>query len=105
MPGAQGARIRMLITQDDGACNFCMRHFELEPGGCTPHHEHPYEHEILVLAGSGMAKTTEGDRPFKAGDVMFVPASEKHGFVNTGSEPCEFICLVPSEFNCACPRP
>ncbi|MGQ9649768.1 MAG: cupin domain-containing protein [Phycisphaerae bacterium] len=104
MPGAKGARIRILIGQEDGACNFCMRHFEVEPGGCTPHHEHPYEHEILVLKGSGTAKTPAGDRPFKQGDVIFVPPNVEHGFCNTGNEPVEFICLIPVEQNCACPK-
>jgi len=103
MPGAKGARIRILIGADDGACNFCMRHFEVEPGGCTPHHEHPFEHEILVLKGSGVAKTPDGDRPFKANDVIFVRPGEVHQFCNTSDEPCEFICLIPSEDNCGCP--
>jgi quercetin dioxygenase-like cupin family protein len=104
MPGAKGARIRILIGDGDGACNFCMRHFEVEPGGCTPHHEHPYEHEILVLKGSGTAKTPSGDGPFKQGDVIFVPPNVEHGFCNTGSELCEFICIIPSAENCSCPK-
>lgn len=104
MPGAKGARMRLLIGPDDGACTFCMRHFEVEPGGCTPRHRHPYEHEILVLKGGGVAFTPEGDRPFKVNDVIFVPADEEHQFRNTGDEPCEFICLIPAEFQCACSR-
>ncbi len=102
MPGAKGTRIRVLIGPQDGACNFCMRQFEVEPGGCTPHHQHDYEHEILVLKGSGIAKTPEGDRPFKVDDVIFVPAGAKHGFCNNTDETCEFLCLIPSEDNCGC---
>ena len=100
--GARGAHIRMLIGPDDGAPNFYMRHFELEPGGCTPHHEHPHEHEVLVWRGTGIAKSEQGDRPFKPGDVIFIPGGEKHQFCNDSSEPCEFICLVPSNGQCAC---
>ena len=33
MEGASGARMRMLIGPADGARNFHMRHFEVEPGG------------------------------------------------------------------------
>lgn len=102
MPGARGARMRMLIGPEDGAGRFHMRHFEVEPGGCTPHHQHDYEHEILVLEGSGMAVHATGERPFKAGDVIFVPPNEIHQFRNTGTEPCEFICLIPAPENCAC---
>jgi quercetin dioxygenase-like cupin family protein len=94
--GARNVRMRMLIGPEDGAANFHMRHFEVGPGGNTPHHAHDYEHEILVLNGCGIAKTTEGDRPFQTGDVIFVPANETHAFFNTSDERCEFICLIPA---------
>jgi quercetin dioxygenase-like cupin family protein len=38
MPGAQGAKIRLLIGPEEGATSFHMRQFEIAPGGCTPHH-------------------------------------------------------------------
>ncbi len=100
--GAKGARMRVLIGPEDGAANFHMRHFEVEPNGCTPRHSHDYEHEVLVLRGSGTAHSPEGDRPFKAGDVIYVPPGERHQFCNTGSEPCEFICLIPAPRDCGC---
>lgn len=100
LEGAVGARMRMLIGPADGANIFHMRHFEIEPGGCTPHHQHNYEHEILVWKGSGLARSATGDRPVKTGDVIFVPANEMHQFCNTGSEPLEFICLIPAPCNC-----
>lgn len=101
MDGARAARMRVLIGPNEGAGNFHMRHFEIEAGGCTPHHQHDYEHEILVLKGSGTAKTLSGDRPFKSGDVIYVPPNEMHQFCNTTDEPCEFICLIPAPCNCA----
>lgn len=100
MEGARGAKMRILVGPEDGARNFHMRHFEVRAGGCTPHHQHDYEHEILVLKGRGTARSIEGDRPFKAGDVIFVPANEPHQFQNTGSGPCEFICLIPAPQSC-----
>ena len=103
LPGAKGARIRVLIGPEDGASNFHMRHFEVDPGGCTPHHQHNNEHECLVLKGSGIVKSAEGDRPFKPGDVIFVPPNEMHQFVNAGKEVCEFICLIPApQPSCGC---
>ena len=100
MDGARGARMRMLIGPDDGARNFHMRHFEVEPGGCTPHHCHDYEHEVLVLKGTGIARSAQGDRPFGPLDVIFVPAGEMHQFCNTAAESCEFICLIPAPCQC-----
>ncbi len=101
MDGAKGAKMRMLIGPAEGAGNFHMRHFEVEPGGWTPHHQHNYEHEIVVLKGEGVAKSEQGDRPFKPGDIIFVPANELHQFRNTGEGPCEFICLIPAPHDCA----
>ena len=51
--GAEGVRIRWIISQADGAPNFAMRHFEIAPGGHTPHHAHDWEHEVFILTGRG----------------------------------------------------
>ena len=101
MPGATGAKMRMLIGPEDGAGNFHMRHFEVAPGGVTPHHRHNYEHEIVILSGKGLARSEQGDRVFKAGDVIFVAANEQHQFINNSGEPCTFICLIPAPHACA----
>ncbi len=101
MEGATGVKMRMLIGPDDGAGNFHMRQFEVAPGGHTPHHAHDFEHEVLVLTGHGVAKSVQGERPFKAGDVIYVPPNEAHQFVNSGDGPLTFICLIPAPQNCA----
>jgi quercetin dioxygenase-like cupin family protein len=101
MPGATRTKMRMLVGPADGATNFHMRQFEVEPGGHTPHHQHDYEHEILILAGQGTARSPEGDRPFKAGDVIWVPPNETHQFINSGPETLKFICLIPAPRDCS----
>jgi quercetin dioxygenase-like cupin family protein len=100
MAGAEGAKMRMLVGPQDGAANFHMRHFEVAPGGFTPHHQHDYEHEILILKGRGVANSVAGEQPLKAGDVIWVPANEMHQFRNPGPEPLEFICLIPAPKDC-----
>lgn len=96
MEGAIRVKMRMLIGPSDGAPHFHMRHFEIAPGGQTPHHQHDYEHEVLILSGSGAVKGQQGDKRFKAGDVIFLPANEKHQFVNNTETPCTFLCLIPA---------
>jgi quercetin dioxygenase-like cupin family protein len=95
MPGAEGCRVRWLVGVPDGAPNFAMRQFEVAPGGHTPRHAHPYEHEVFVLEGAG--EVVEGDRvhPLGAGDVVFVAPNDVHQFRNTGAVPLRFLCLVP----------
>ncbi len=101
MEGSSGARMRMLVGPADGAPNFHMRHFEVAPGGFTPHHQHDYEHEILILKGAGVAHSEQGERTFAAGDVIWVPANERHQFRNPGPAPLEFICLIPAPRDCS----
>lgn len=101
MSGAAGAQMRMLVGPDEDARNFHMRHFEVEPGGYTPHHKHDYEHEILILKGEGVAQSEQGEKRICAGDVIWVPPNEMHQFRNTGKSPLEFICLIPAPQVCA----
>ena len=46
--GAEKANVRWVIAEKDGAKNFFMRVFKIEPGGYTPLHHHPWEHEMFV---------------------------------------------------------
>jgi quercetin dioxygenase-like cupin family protein len=100
MDGATGVKMRMLVGPQDGANVFHMRHFEVAPGGNTPHHQHDYEHEVLILKGEGLVKGEQGDRPCRPGDVVWMPPNEKHQFRNTGDMPFEFICLIPAPQDC-----
>lgn len=100
LPGAEKVKMRMLIGPADGAGVFHMRHFEVAPGGHTPHHAHDYEHEVLILHGQGVVKSDQGDRRCLPGDVVWIPANEKHQFQNAGDATFEFICLIPAPRDC-----
>ncbi|MFP4355374.1 MAG: cupin domain-containing protein [Phycisphaerae bacterium] len=95
MKGAHDVKIRLLVAQDQQAPNFYMRQFDVAPGGCTPEHSHPWEHECYILSGQATMTTAEGDRTVSAGDVLYVAPDEIHQFRNTGSEELKFLCLVP----------
>jgi quercetin dioxygenase-like cupin family protein len=94
--GAQGATIRWLITKNDGAENFAMRFFEVEPKGYTPFHSHEWEHEVFILEGRGTVKINNDDKEFKKGDAVFIPGNIKHQMKNTGQKRLKFLCLIPS---------
>lgn len=96
MEGSTGCKVQWLVGEKDGAPNFAMRQFEVEPGGHTPRHFHPYEHEVFVLEGAG--EIIEGDKahPLKKGDVVLVEPDEVHQFRNTGDQPLKFLCLIPN---------
>ena len=92
---AVGVKIRWLINKEMGAPNFAMRLFEMEPGGYTPRHVHPWEHEVFILSGSGVVLGEEGEKLFRPEDVVFVPSGEEHQFRNRGDETVRFLCLIP----------
>ncbi len=96
MEGARNTKVRWLIGQPEGAPNFAMRQFEIDPGGHTPLHHHDYEHEIYVLEGTGVAQEGEQTHPLKAGDVVYVQPNDVHQFRNTGTSPLKMLCLIPS---------
>jgi quercetin dioxygenase-like cupin family protein len=96
MEGSHGCNVRWLVGEKDGAPNFAMRQFEVAPGGYTPRHFHPYEHEIFVLEGNGEVIDGSTPRSLKAGDVVLVQPDEVHQFRNTGNAPFKFLCLIPN---------
>jgi quercetin dioxygenase-like cupin family protein len=93
--GASKTRVRWLITKEIGAENFAMRLFEMEPGGFSPLHTHPWEHEVFILDGGGSFFDGEKTTSIKANDAVFVPANEKHQFKNDSDKPLKFLCLIP----------
>lgn len=97
MDGVKDVSMRVLLGREHGMPHFSMRHFVVAPGGHTPHHAHDYEHEVVVLAGRGEAEQAGERTEISAGDVLFVAADAVHQFRNTGDEPLQFLCLVPTE--------
>jgi quercetin dioxygenase-like cupin family protein len=92
-----GVTVRWVIGQEDGAPNFAMRVFEVEPGHATPYHQHPWEHEVFILHGEGAVRRQDNSVPVSAGTVVYVPGMEMHQFLNRGTDILSFICVVPIE--------
>jgi quercetin dioxygenase-like cupin family protein len=92
--GREGVTMREMITPADGAPTFAMRVFDLAAGAATPYHHHPWEHEVFIVSGSGYVKSEEGDRPFRAGDTVFIAGNEPHGFV--AASEVRFVCVIPT---------
>lgn len=87
---------RVVIGKKDGAQNFAMRVFEVEPGGYTPLHTHDWEHEIFFHAGQAEVYQAGTWVNVGVGSVVFVPSNEEHQIRNTGAELLVFVCLVPA---------
>jgi quercetin dioxygenase-like cupin family protein len=100
MEGVKDVSMRIMVGRSDGAPNFAMRHFTVEPGGFTPRHSHNYEHEVYIVEGTGRIEQDGEFREIRAGDVIFVQPNKTHQFVNNSTQPMKFLCLVPVTFDC-----
>ena len=96
--GRMGVTMREMITAADGAPTFAMRVFDIAAGATTPYHHHPWEHEVFIVSGAGHVKSEQGDRPFAAGDTVFIRGNEPHCFVAT--TPVQFVCVIPAPNVC-----
>jgi quercetin dioxygenase-like cupin family protein len=70
-----------------GAENLVVGRTVLPPGARHDRHLHENCDEFLVvLSGAGEVYTNTGREPSAAGDVVFTPRGNWHGFDNTGTE-------------------
>ncbi len=86
---------RLLIGNEDGAKNFCMRYFEIGKDGHTPKHTHDWEHEVFVHSGNGKVFIEDKWHSLSKGSAVFVPQGIEHQFKNISDDPFVFICLIP----------
>jgi len=96
MAEAEKIAVRWLIAEREGAPNFYMRLFEIQPGGYSPRHKHDYEHEIFILEGRAVV-VYDGDKYHVGpGYVVYIPPNAEHQVRNVGEELLRFLCLIPA---------
>jgi len=85
-----------LIGKKEGAQNFAMRYYQLEPGGSSRKEQHPYDHGILILQGRGEVLIDQDISSFERGDIIYIPPDALHQLSNTGTDLMGFICVIPA---------
>ena len=88
---------RLLVGPDEGWRGWALRLFELEPGGHTPRHQHPWPHIDYVTQGRGTLHLDGVDHALEAGSFAYVPAGATHQFAGSGDGTLAFLCIVPEE--------
>ena len=91
--GSSKLKLRWLNTE--GSNVFAVRHVEIEPGGYSPSHSHPWEHEIFILKGTGSVIGGQEAKQISAGDSISIPNEEKHQIRNTGQQTLKLLCMIP----------
>ncbi|GAB1455239.1 MAG: cupin domain-containing protein [Spirochaetia bacterium] len=94
--GIVGVTKQIVIGPQDGYDGY-FRVMTVQEGGMSPYHAHEWFHANYVLEGQGKIVIEGTETPVNAGSVAYIEGGKKHNFVNTGTSPLRFICLVPTE--------
>jgi mannose-6-phosphate isomerase-like protein (cupin superfamily) len=81
-------------SPDEPGPHLEVRYFSVPPGGVTRLEKHEHEHFVIVGEGVGHAVVGTDVREIKRHDVVYVGPLVPHQFVNRGSEPFGFFCIV-----------
>lgn len=88
---------QVMIGPKEGAPNYSLRYFEIEPGGKSFFDQHDHDHGVMVLAGRGRVLLGVEQHEIEFGDVVYIAPNEIHQFENTGEEPLGFLCVAPAK--------
>ena len=79
----------------------------LPPGAINwPYHSHTVEHEFyIVVGGSGIVRTPDGEREVRAGEVFHHPPGEPHQLRNPGPEDLIYYVIANNEITDDCHYP
>jgi quercetin dioxygenase-like cupin family protein len=94
-PDVVGVVKKVLLGPSEGARDFRIRYFHVEPGGNTSLDQHAHDHGVIILHGSASALLGEEEVVLGPWDVVHVPGDEIHQFRALGDDPLGFICVIP----------
>jgi quercetin dioxygenase-like cupin family protein len=81
-----------ILTTGDKANNLGGMFAILVPGSQVPYHYHKNrESVIVVIKGKAVEVIEDEEIPIEAGDVLFIPAGEKHTTINRTGEDFRYL--------------
>jgi quercetin dioxygenase-like cupin family protein len=86
-----------MIGKKEGAENFAFRYYQIEAGGNSKKEQHPYDHGILILQGTGEVLLGEEAHSISQGDIIHIPPDALHKITNTSKGPLGFLCVIPAQ--------
>jgi len=93
---ADGVSKAVVLDESDGAPNFRMRRYRLEPGAEVPKHTNAIEHEVHTVTGEYVVGLGNEEHTVSEGDSLLIPADTVHWFRNETDEESAFVCMVPN---------
>ncbi len=90
-----GVTVRWLVSETDEAPRYVLRLYEIERGRATTAHTHYWEHQLFVLSGRGAVIAGDQEALLGEGDIVYIPAVERHQLINKGEQPFRFLVALP----------
>lgn len=85
---AMGGQMRWVFWPKEGCFQLTLHYSVRLPGESFALHTHPTADDIVsVIQGRGKVLTADGELDIEAGQSVWIPAGELHGFKNTGDVP------------------
>jgi quercetin dioxygenase-like cupin family protein len=81
-----------ILTQEHRAKNLGGMFGLLVAGNQVPYHYHHNRESIIIVISGKATEVIEGKEiPIKAGDVLFIPAGEKHTTINRSNQDFRYL--------------
>lgn len=96
-PEVKDASIKVLVSPQEGWQGHVLRVLDVEKGGHTPKHQHPWYHVNYIIKGDGELMIDGKVEKVSAGSYAYIPGNTIHQFRNVGEDTFSFICIVPEE--------
>lgn len=95
-PGWEGMHVHWLADRDHGGTETTVFNVtQFPPNRSHELHRHPHAEEyFFVLEGSGEHLTDGEPVALTAGDLVFIPKGEWHGFANRSDEPTLVVTVI-----------
>lgn len=96
-PEVKDTSIKVLVSPQEGWQGHVLRVLDVEKGGHTPKHQHPWYHVNYIIKGEGELMIDGKVEKVSAGSYAYIPGNTIHQFRNIGEDTFSFICIVAEE--------
>jgi quercetin dioxygenase-like cupin family protein len=86
-----------LIGKAEGAENFAVRFYQVQPHCSTKREKHDHDHGLVFLQGKGNVEVDTSVYAVKQGDVLYIKSNDLHVIQNTGEDVLGFLCIIPAK--------
>ncbi len=82
------------LPKETDASGVELSYFEMQSGGYSPLHSHPWQHRLFVLEGEGTVFDGKKTTNIHAGEAVYIKSNESHQLRTVGEATLRFLCVT-----------